>query len=136
MDRDELNPICFFRRAMGPHARLLLLAMLGVSIAMCPLVAQVPPEIDSVAGFYKEHAELPRDGSGPWIERIGKAGGPDLLRKLYDQVTQAHFDSGADTRALEALAEAARVRQVRPAPVGKPVDPVVDPDYQALIRLL
>jgi putative heme-binding domain-containing protein len=58
---------------------------------------------------------LPRDGTGPWIEAIGKAGGPDSLKRLFQQVTTGDFDEPAAVRALRALAEAARFRQQLPA---------------------
>lgn len=58
---------------------------------------------------------LPRDGSGPWIGLIGKAGGPDELQKLFDQVLGNGFDADASSRALAALREASRVRGVKPA---------------------
>lgn len=61
-----------------------------------------------------EKMPIPRDGSGPWIELIGKAGGPEELRKLYAQVLAGDFDSDATVRALDALSEAARLRKVRP----------------------
>jgi hypothetical protein len=86
--------------------------------------------------FYKDHAELPADGSGPWIDSIAKVGGPEELRRLYDQVARGHFESDAVVRAVDALAAAGHVRHVRPAPVGKPLDPIVDPDYQTLAHLL
>lgn len=57
---------------------------------------------------------LPRDGSGPWIEIIGQAGGPAELGKLFNQVVQNQFTDPAAGRALQALNEAARLRNARP----------------------
>ncbi len=57
---------------------------------------------------------LPRDGSGPWIDVIGAAGGPKELRRLCDQARQGGFNAAATARALAALREAARLRNVRP----------------------
>lgn len=58
---------------------------------------------------------LPRDGKGPWIELIGAAGGPDELRQLLDLVLTGGFDDAAAPRALNALAEAGRLRRARPS---------------------
>ncbi len=81
--------------------------------------------------------EVPRDGSGPWIELIGKAGGPAELKQLYlglmagivpdgDQMEplaprELAFSREARPRVAAALLEAARVRGV------KPENPYLDP---------
>jgi putative heme-binding domain-containing protein len=57
---------------------------------------------------------LPRDGSGPWIELIGQAGGPKELGALLQQTLTGGFDDAATARALAALGEAARTRKARP----------------------
>jgi putative heme-binding domain-containing protein len=59
--------------------------------------------------------DLPRDGSGPWIDLIGKAGGPAELTRLLDQSISDRLDMGATARAFGALAEAARTRNARPS---------------------
>ena len=59
--------------------------------------------------------DLPKDGSGPWIELIAKAGGPAELTRLLDQTTKDGFDMGATPRSYAALAEAARSRNARPS---------------------
>jgi putative heme-binding domain-containing protein len=58
--------------------------------------------------------DLPNDGSGPWIELIGKSGGPAELSRLLDQVSKTGFNESATARALASLAEAARLRNARP----------------------
>jgi putative heme-binding domain-containing protein len=58
--------------------------------------------------------DLPRDGSGPWIELISKAGGAGELTRIFNQAIAGNFDTGATPRALAALAESARTRGVRP----------------------
>ncbi len=58
---------------------------------------------------------MPHDGSGPWIELIGTSGGEKDLRRLFDQVLNDGFDPSAEVRALTTLAEAARLRNVRPS---------------------
>jgi putative heme-binding domain-containing protein len=62
-------------------------------------------------------APLPRDGAGPWIELVGKAGGRAELAKLYEQAVLDGFDPDTTRRALTALAEAQRLRNTRP--IGK-----------------
>ncbi len=57
---------------------------------------------------------LPRDGSGGLLELIGQAGGPAQLRQLFDQALSGGFADDAAVRALNLLAEAARVRNARP----------------------
>lgn len=57
---------------------------------------------------------IERDGNGGAIELIGQAGGPRHLRKLFDLATAGGLDHQATVRAFRALAEAARLRHVRP----------------------
>ncbi len=68
---------------------------------------------------------LPRDGSGGLIELIGQAGGPAQLRLLFDQVLANGFTDEAGARALNQLAEAARLRNAKPggnlAALAKPI---------------
>ncbi|HZQ46769.1 MAG TPA: PVC-type heme-binding CxxCH protein, partial [Verrucomicrobiae bacterium] len=66
---------------------------------------------------------IPHDGSGPWIELIGHSGSEKDLRRLFDQALccgrdktpDCGFDQAAEVRALTALAEATRLRDVRPS---------------------
>ncbi len=58
---------------------------------------------------------LPRDGSGGMIELIGQAGGPDQLRRLFDQALSGGFTEEAAARALNWLGEAARLRNAKPS---------------------
>jgi putative heme-binding domain-containing protein len=57
---------------------------------------------------------LPRDGSGPWIELIAASGGSHELRRLFDALLVKKFDDAAAARALTALADASRLRGVKP----------------------
>jgi putative heme-binding domain-containing protein len=57
---------------------------------------------------------LPRDGSGPWIELIGSAGGAREQRRLFETLLANGFDELAAPRALAALADASRLRGVKP----------------------
>jgi glucose/arabinose dehydrogenase len=77
--------------------------------------------------------KIPLDGSGPWFELLGKAGGPKELAPLYrgllagivrdgDPVSrgapgigpESKFTPAVARRAAAALVEAARVRNVKP----------------------
>jgi putative membrane-bound dehydrogenase-like protein len=78
------------------------------------LKAIEPAQASDVLGQLLGDAPLPKDGSGPWIEIIGQAGTPKELRKLFDQVLQKGFDDDATARALAALNQAARLRNVKP----------------------
>ena len=57
---------------------------------------------------------LPTDGSGPWIELIGSAGRPRELRGLFERVVRGELSAPTTVRALTALREAARLRNVKP----------------------
>ena len=120
------------------QALALLGAAIGTGIGEEPSTSSgVSPALvqQAISAFYKEHPELPRDGSGPWIELIGKAGGPEELRKLFAQAAAEGFTIEATVRALDALSEGAS-RSVRPSPNGEASQPIVDPDCQALTRFL
>ncbi|HYE29829.1 MAG TPA: PVC-type heme-binding CxxCH protein [Methylomirabilota bacterium] len=58
---------------------------------------------------------IPNDGSGPWIDLIGKAGSPAHLSMLQAKVTARALTDSAQVKALNALASAARVRNTRPS---------------------
>ena len=73
-----------------------------------------PEQASRVLGRVIRERRLPRDGSGPWIELVGQAGGPKELGALLQQTVGGGFDDGATSRALGALGEAARTRKVRP----------------------
>ncbi|MGB7343634.1 MAG: PVC-type heme-binding CxxCH protein [Pirellulaceae bacterium] len=59
--------------------------------------------------------DIPADGSGPWIELIGKAGGKAELTQLFKQTIDGGFDAAATKRALASLHGAQRLRKQRPA---------------------
>lgn len=56
-----------------------------------------------------------KDGNGPWIELIGKAGGREELKVLYQQAVNGGLNPAATERALNAIADAQRLRRLRPA---------------------
>ncbi|MGZ5565323.1 MAG: HEAT repeat domain-containing protein, partial [Chthoniobacterales bacterium] len=75
----------------------------------------ITPELaSSVLPVVVPKGDLPRDGSGPWIELIGKSGGAAELSRLLDQTLNNGFDDNASARSFIALAEAARLRNARP----------------------
>jgi len=82
---------------------------------------------------------LARDGSGPWIDAIGAAGGPAQLGRLLVQASTEGFDAVVVPRVLRALVEAARVRQVLPGATPETLEPFLghaDPGVRAeAIRL-
>ncbi len=88
--------------------------------------------------FLLKDRSLARDGSGPWLELIGRAGDSQAVNRLYAQLlgpslsvatppntsatdtansgaAASGFDERAFPAVLEALAEAARLRGVRPS---------------------
>jgi putative heme-binding domain-containing protein len=58
--------------------------------------------------------KAPLDGSGPWVELIGLAGGAKELRALADAFAAGKVPPEAQARALSAFVDAARNRNVRP----------------------
>jgi putative heme-binding domain-containing protein len=57
---------------------------------------------------------LTRNGKGPWIELIGRAGLPEDVDLLYQKMLEDGFDTVAAARAGAALNEAAVSRGVKP----------------------
>ncbi|HEY1381687.1 MAG TPA: PVC-type heme-binding CxxCH protein, partial [Gemmataceae bacterium] len=92
-----------------------------------------------VLGKLLDRHPLTRDGHGPWIELIGRAGTPAELRRLYEQATTNGFDDSAMARALAALADAARLRRIHPngevTALTKLLDHPADAVRAAAIRL-
>ena len=66
-----------------------------------------------IAALLKERP-ITRDGAGPWIELIGKGGGKAELEQLFERVAKGDFEPPAFVRAINALADAARLRNLRP----------------------
>ena len=75
----------------------------------------IRPELAStaIAKLFGD-GKIPLDGSGPWIELLGTAGGPKELRALLDQLLASKLPAEARVRATLAFVEAARSRNVRP----------------------
>jgi putative heme-binding domain-containing protein len=87
------------------------------------LRAVEPRLASSVLSSLWQNNKIPRDGSGPWIELIGRAGSSAELKQLFDLATTGKLDPSANARTLTALAEAARLRNLRPASDLKAVAP-------------
>ncbi len=73
-----------------------------------------PALAGTVLGPLLKDRTIPNDGSGPWIELIGQAGGEKELNRLFDQALACDFKERAEARALKALADAAHLRNVLP----------------------
>lgn len=61
-----------------------------------------------------ESRGIPRDGSGPWIELVSKAGSGKEIGQLYAQALSREFEPAALVKALEAIESAARLRKIKP----------------------
>jgi putative heme-binding domain-containing protein len=73
-----------------------------------------PASASEVLGQFLGAKGVPRDGSGPWIELIGSAGGAKELRQLFDPLVRGEFNEAVALRVCAALSEAARLRNVKP----------------------
>jgi putative heme-binding domain-containing protein len=74
-----------------------------------------PAYAEPVLAKVLEARGIPADGSGPWIEMIGSAGGATDLGKLLTLLVSGKFNAPAAERAAVALGEAMRLRKLKPA---------------------
>ncbi len=58
--------------------------------------------------------KVPLDGSGPWFELLGSAGGANEIDRLWTRVQEKKTEEINTPRILTALADAAKLRGVRP----------------------
>lgn len=80
------------------------------------LKAVEPTQASAVLGLLVgKQGGVPRDGSGPWIDLIGSAGGPAELRLLFDQLLRNELGAAVAPRAFAALGDAARLRSTKPS---------------------
>ena len=79
------------------------------------LQAIEPATASAVLSQLLKNKPVARDGSGAWIELIGRAGGAKELQLLFDQILQNGFDEPAAIRVLAALNDASRLRQIKPS---------------------
>ena len=103
------------------------------------LKALEPPVAGEVLAQVLQKRDIPRDGSGPWIELVGQSGGEKELRRMYDQALNGGFDASAEVQVLKALGSAARERNLRPSgdldAVGKLFDNSDVKVREAAVRL-
>ena len=78
------------------------------------LQAIAPALASEVLGKLLSEQNWKLDGDGPWIELIGKAGSAVDLAKLLRRLTQGNLDTEAGLRAVQALSEAMRLRNMSP----------------------
>ncbi|MSU36277.1 MAG: c-type cytochrome [Pedosphaera sp.] len=78
------------------------------------LKAVKPAQASRVLGKVLRDRPLDRNGSGPWIELIGQAGGGPELARLFQQTLSGGFGESAAVRALKSLTEASRLRKAMP----------------------
>ena len=78
------------------------------------LQAIAPSQASEVLGKLLSEQSGERNGAGPWIELIGKAGSAADLAKLLRWLTQGNLDAAASLRAVQALSEAKRLRNIMP----------------------
>ena len=74
-----------------------------------------PAAAEPVLAKVLEAREIPSDGSGPWIEIIGSAGGATDLGRLLTLLVSGKLSAPAGERAAVALGEAMRLRKLKPA---------------------
>lgn len=78
------------------------------------LQAVEPRYASAVLNRVLEEKPIDRDGSGPWIDLIAKAGSREDLGRLFARVLSSDFTPSAQVKVLNALGEAARLRQAVP----------------------
>ncbi|MDB6173388.1 MAG: rane-bound dehydrogenase domain protein [Chthoniobacteraceae bacterium] len=96
-------------------------------------LASIDPALagEVVTAVFKDR-QIPQNGSGPWIEIIGRSGGPAELQRIYDALLGSYtgdcceddetraidsslrWEAAGAERAIAALLDAARLRNVRP----------------------
>ncbi len=98
-----------------------------------------PAQASEVLGQLLNEQTLKRDGAGPWIELIGKAGSAEDLAKLLRRLADGGFDTNASLRAVQALHEAKRLRNKTPGTASAGIAKLfntADPSIQAgVLRL-
>ena len=75
-----------------------------------------PARASEVLGQLLGDQPIARDGSGPWIDLIARAGTGKESDRLFQQVVSKGFDDATTPRALAAVAQAVRERSAKPSP--------------------
>lgn len=80
---------------------------------------------------------LNRDGDGPWIELIGRAGSPEDIDNLYQKMVNGGFNPAATARACAALHEVVTSRNIRPkSDLGQIVKLFNSPDQEIRLKAI
>ncbi len=79
------------------------------------LKAIEPAQAGRVLAKVLNEKPLDQDASGPWLDLIAAAGSQQQLGELLSQILSGSFNSSGKIKALKALSEAARLRQLSPA---------------------
>ena len=72
------------------------------------LAAIEPSQAGAVLAYLLKDRVIPRDGSGPWLALIGKAGQVAEVQRVWSQFAESGFEAAATPLVLTALEEAAR----------------------------
>jgi putative heme-binding domain-containing protein len=78
------------------------------------LLAIEPAHASIVLSKVLADQPIPKDGSGPWIDLIAKAGSREHLDQLLQKILGGDFNDAAVLKSLGAFSEAARLRQLAP----------------------
>ncbi|MEM7558097.1 MAG: PVC-type heme-binding CxxCH protein, partial [Planctomycetota bacterium] len=76
---------------------------------------------------------LAADGSGPWIELVGRVGGSDELLVLLKQAESGGFDAPTSTRVLQVALQASRSRRIQPAEARPSVAKLLRSESQSVV---
>ena len=91
-----------------------------------------PSRAAAYLSSYLANNEIDKEGTGPWIDLIGKAGGAAELSKLFSQAIAGGFDRPTTARALQSLAGAQRLRKKRPTGNLNSIATLLDSSDQAV----
>src|SRR5262249_52927222 len=78
------------------------------------LKAIEPAQAGRVLAKVLKEKPLDNNASGPWLDLIASAGSADHLGVLLQQILSDRFSASGKTKALKALSEAARLRNLSP----------------------
>lgn len=78
------------------------------------LTAVQPAKASAFLQQYLAKNSIPKDGSGPWINLIGKAGGRAELTSLLAAALNSQLDQATTAKALSVLRDAIRLRRAQP----------------------
>lgn len=88
---------------------------------------------DALARYFP--GELPKDGSGPWLQLGLKIGDTQILTKILNQAVTGGFDEKTTATAFAGIATAISERQVKPASDPTKLIPFISRINPAAIEL-